>query len=315
MDTNASAPFQVVQRTSVLGGARRVLLAGILVAMSHPANGQPPPSELSELFAHLQSLDSVHLSATSSIWAPVLSQCVDTQQNLSAPLDGQFEYWATGDKYYLKSWAEPDKYPGIQTEVAYDGEKFQLLRSDGTLSVSSTDSDTLLPVLPNPLWELVRFRYPVTDQNAGAELKFNAIKQDDVPESFWEVDWHSVPEFGQPLERAVFPGGSFEGKSYVHHVYAPEDEHHKPVRIDRVRPDGLLLTRTEFSNYQQVSGAWWPYQIVLRAFDDAGKSVGYIAYTVTELEINPSIPSGVFTIPPASAARVWDDDAAAFVEP
>lgn len=299
----------------------RGVCLGAVVSLPGTASGQTPPEGLAGLIHQYQAVSSLHFSATGEIvmGLPCDCQIEGPEVELSAPFSGLLEYWAEGERYFIRSWAEPDKYPGVQTEVAWDGQQFQLLLSSGTLSVSSVNSNALLPVLPNPLLELLQFRYPVTDQSYGTELElqWKDVQQDVVPAGFWRVKWAPVVESGQKLERATFPGGTYEGREYVHHVFVLEGARNRPVRIDRVGPEGRM-TSTEFSDYRRLDTAsgptFWPQKIVLRAFDHQGAPVGFISFVLTDLAVNVDFADEVFTIPPDRALSVWDDDQARFLD-
>jgi hypothetical protein len=230
---------------------------------------------------------------------------------------GEIEYWAAGDNYRINSYVDPAKYPGMDTQVAYNGERFQLLRlSASTLSYSVRDSASLLPILPNPLLELLQFRYPVTDENSPYRLRLKDIVKDKIPDAFWNVEWVSVKEKHRILERAEFPGGTYEGQEYVHAVYAVPGSRNKPVRIDRVTARGPV-TSAEFSHYFRVDTAdgpsFWPRRVVLKAFDVEGEQVGKISFIITSFSLGAKIPPETFTISLEAAERVWDDDRAEFV--
>ena len=207
----------------------------------------------------------------------------------------------------------------MQTEVAYDGRRFQLLRSDGTLSYSGQDSAVILPVLPNPLLELLQFRYPLTDENFQFQLRLKDVRNDQVQKRFFDVKWASIEEGGRLLERAIFPGGTYEGRSYVHHVYAVPGRRHVPIRIERVTEHGVLMTAAEFSDYCQLdtpSGpTYWPQEVVLRAFGCEGSEVVKMSFVFSAIEADVEIPEEVFVIGAQDAARVWDDDRREFVTP
>lgn len=274
---------------------------------------------LSDLFGQFQSISSLSFSASFVIEIADL----DTRSECGVigppgqPIPGQLDYWSAAERYRVSSYVDPARFPGMQTDVAYDGRRFQLLRSDGTLSYSEHDHGTLLPVLSNPLLALLTFRYPLTDENYQFELRLKDVQSDQPPKGFFDVEWVNVEEGGRTLERAEFPGGTYEGRTYVHYVYALPGHRNAPVRIERVTTDGVVMTSAEFSDYCQVDSrngpTCWPRQVVLRAMDSDGSEAVRITYEIDTLQVDAPIPDEVFVIDPQAAARIWDDDRREFV--
>lgn len=292
------------------------------IPISQPATVATNQPQLSDLFNQFQSISSLSFSAAVvlEVSSGVVIDCCEAIANTAGQsIFGQLDYWAANDRYRVISYVDPVAFPGMASEVAYDGKRFQLLRSDGTLSYSSHDHATLLPVLLNPLLELVKFRYPLTDESYQFELRLKDVQLDRAPSGFFNVQWVKVYRAGQALERAEFPGGTYEGRAYVHHVYTLPGHRNMPVRIERVTTDGVVMTSAEFSDYCQVDAAkgptYWPRQVVLRAMDSEGSDAVKITYRIDALQVDAPIPDEVFVIDPQAAARIWDDDRQEFVRP
>jgi len=299
-------------------------LSHLSIALGRSANGGADQPDLSALFAQFQSISSLFFSASVvlDLDDPFVTRCECELIEVDCagqPIFGQLDHWSAADRYRVSSYVEPDRFPGMQTDVAYDGRRFQLLRSDGTLSYSEHDSAILLPLVPNPLLALLTFRYPLTDENYQFELRLKDVQRDRPPPGFFDVEWVSIDEGGRTLERAEFPGGTYEGRTYVHYVYALPGHRNAPVRIERVTTDGIVMTSTEFTNYVQVDTpngpTYWPLQVVLRALDSDGSDVVKIAYQIDTIEVDAPIPDEVLVIDPQAAARIWDDDRQEFVSP
>lgn len=220
----------------------------------------------------------------------------------------------SGDRYRVNNYVDPNLYPGMDTQFAYDGQRFQLLRpSAGMFSFSSQDNDVILPTLPNPILELVQFCYPVTDANLQRRLRFKDIIGASAPIDVQNVTWTVAHEEGRSLHRAVCPGGTYEGRQYVHHVYAAPNSHNKPKRIDRITVDGVLITSSEFSRYIEAATpdgpTFWPQRVVLKAFDDKGARAGKISFNIMAFSLNAEPPrQEVFSISTEGVERAWDDD-------
>lgn len=291
------------------------------IALGQSSLAGPEQADLADLFSQFQSVSSLHFSASVSIsLIPVEGECdCNLIRVPGEAIFGHVGYWAADDRYRISSHVDPDRFPGMQTDIAYDGRRFQLLRSDGTLSYSGHDSAVILPVLPNPLLDLVQFRYPLTDENYQFAPRLKDVRNDRPPTGFFDVPWVSVDDGGRSLERAIFPGGTYEGRSYVHQVYALPGQRHTPARIERVTEDGVMMTSAEFTDYCQLdtpSGpTYWPQEVVLRAFDSQGNEVVKMSFVLSTIEVDAEIPEEVFVISTQAAARVWDDDRREFVTP
>ncbi len=282
------------------------------------ADGQAT-GDLREVLEQFRRVSAIHFFASVEIvlkYVPC-DNCPDVQPT-GLPISGTVEYWATGDRYRLNSWAEPHSYPGVQTQVAYDGRRYQLLRSDGTLSYSSEDSDRLLPTLPNPLLELLQFRYPITDANYQSDLRLKDVRRDAIPADLLASSWTAVEEGERRLERTRLPGGTYEGQAYFYYVYVSPGRRSAPLRIDRVG-EGGRLTSAEFSDYVERASSrgptYWPKRIVLRAFDAGGSATVTMSFQLTEFSVDTPLPREIFVIRPDSAARVWDEQRREFTRP
>jgi hypothetical protein len=309
-------------RPRVLGISLLGIVGGVAILLSF-AGGRGNEytrsgSDLKDLITQFQSASSLSFSASvaqvfSSSNAP---PCEAEPSPPPEPVEGQLDYLASGDNYRINSYLEPDKAPGMQTQVAWDGQKFQLLLSNGTLSCSSRNSASLLPILPNPLLELLQFRYPLTDENYRFDISLKDVRDDRIPDEFFNVVWTRVEEGDRILERAVFPGGTYEDQTYVHQVYTLPGHRNMPVRIDRVTKSGRI-TSAEFSDYVRLESSqgptFWPRNVVLLAFDLDGIEAGRISYAIGNLAVNTEHPKAAFVLDPAAATRIWDDDRGTFV--
>jgi len=311
----------------VLSGIAVCGSVGLLVAAVVKAD--PPGSfDLSHVVRQFRLLDSLRFSATVELvqsrpadpgdTLPV-DDCAGPVERPAGPLGvvgGHYECFASGDRYRVDSYLDPSKMPGMSTQVAFDGQSFQLLLPNGTLSLGRQDSRLILPILTNPLLELVQFRYPLTDENQQYQLRLKDFRQDSDPPGFFDVPWTSVNEDGRTLDRAVFPGGTFEGQHYVHHVYAPPGAHHLPIRIDRVAEE-FRVTSTEFSDYLQLESAsgpvFLPRSVIMRAFDPAGEELLRISFTITQVQVDSAMNPEAFLIDRSIARKIWDDEARTFL--
>lgn len=277
---------------------------------------------LRSLFRQFQS--AVSLSFQSSVvvelHAADASDSPEFQKAVGTPVKGEVEFRAAGDHYHFISRAEADKLPGLTNSVAFDGNEFQLFfGGPRILSTSAQEKAGALAMLPNPLIELLQFRYPVTDQNEGRDVRFRDVQEDQVPDSFWAVTWSdetSSAGNSGPLKRAEFPGGSYQGQSYVHHVYVPSGAGGRPVRIDRVASGGQVLTSLEIGDYETIgSGSaqtCWPRWFRMVAFQPNGAPAVTLTFELTSLWVNADVSDRTFRISAPVRVR-WDDDQRVFV--
>lgn len=306
------------KRTSVQVGSALVVGVG-LAYLSFTAFGQSSPSpDLRDLFEQYRAVSSLHFVASVEVTMSATAAACCQYIPPGITIKGSMEFWAEGGNYRVNSYMEPDKYPGMDTQIAYNGEKFQMLRlSANTLSYSSQDQPGGVMSLPNPLLELIQFRYPVTDANAHLSQRFKDVTGDHVPPSFWNSAWTSVEEDLRMMDRVEYPGGRYEGRDYVHHVFAMPGARNLPVRIDRVTASGARITSSEFSQFEKIAAGnlatYWPQIAVLRAFEENGKEAGRMSFILKHLEVNAEFAPEVFTID-TDGVRVWDDELEEFVQ-
>lgn len=288
-----------------------------LAAPSFAQDGDP---DLREVVEQFQSVSSLHFTASVDLRvfsADLVGCCVGIAAD-GTVISGKMEYWAAGDMYRLNSYMDPAKYPGMDSEFAYDGQHFQLLLKSGSvLTYSAQDNASVVIMLPNPLLELLQFRYPFTEANAGLRLRLKDVISDQIPEEFWNVNCVNVEENGQVLERAEFPGGTYQGQQYVHHVFTLPGSRNKPLRIDWVTTEATISS-AEFSHYFRVATTsgptFWPRSVILRAFDSQGKRAAEMSFVITDFSVNAAIPQEIFTISTVGVQTVWDDDLQMFVQ-
>ena len=281
-----------------------------------PAKSGPP-----DPVAVLRGVGAVHYAAvaTVQVWATE-ELAVRSGSDIvpGEPVQGYIEFWGSGPRYRWESWVDPGKMPWMVVQVAYDGESYQFLLPDGTLSVSSAgDRRDAVPALPDPLLELVQVHYPLTDENAHLWLRFKNIQgcpPRDVDLS--GAAWERVDANDGALEVASFPGGVYEGRRYTFRVYVPAESRHCIQAIERISEDGDRLTRTEFDDYRLVAAAdgqcALPHSVVVSAYDSLGVEALRVSYRITHMELDAQVPEGVFRIT-EGVQRVWDDDGGVFV--
>ncbi len=276
---------------------------------------------LGDLHAQMCGVSSIRLDASVNVIVhEALAGCCGNFEPETSVVKGSFYYWADGDRYRVDSDMDPDNFPAMAAKIAYDGNRLQLLHMPSALmTVSWVDNNSLMPQLPNPLFELLQFRYVLSDESKHLRIRLKDIKADAVPAQFWNVAWTNVELDGLKLDKAEFPGGVMEGKSYSHHVYTAPEKHDQPVRIDRVGEEGIYTTTT-FEHYTKVASAsgvmHWPMSIEMKAYDTStGKTAGEMSFLIQKLELDNPIANEKFDIRSDTVVqRVWDDDLEKFIQ-
>ncbi len=311
------------------GGA---LLAGVLlVAQMRPGAGftniqtataRPVSSAIAlpaELVAHLQrwrALPALHVRAEFALEVLGVQDHVDED---CVPLEvgevaqGFVEFWGQDGRFRTISWVDVEALRGLRTQVAFDGTTFQMLLSDGTLSRSSVTvpPKTLLPAYSNPLFELVRFRYPLTDASTDLELSFEQIQQDPLPAVSESSGWRPARLNGSDVDVVDIPGGIQGGLEYDHRLYVMPGDRSSPVRVDCIARGGRLLNSTEFLEYASSDGTQaavrWPRRIVTTGYDASGEPVVRMTWFILELDTPANLSQDVFVIPETLSLRVYDE--------
>lgn len=232
-------------------------------------------------------------------------------------VDGSFAYVADTDKWRIDSYLDPTKYPGMNTTLLYDGAQFAYQAHEmSVLSVQSGPAPASLGMmLLNPAFESIQFLFPLDQTNEGAQAQLADVKAVTANTTLGSVTWTPVLVNGKTLDRAEFPGSTYNGIVYTHHVYAKSNAHDRPLIIDRVDAAGGVITRTQLSHYDDVisptgSNSAWPRNVTWQVFDpNDGGLVGEISMVIDGVSINQptQIAQGVFdvaSLPPASVTVV-----------
>lgn len=313
-----------VSRRTWLYGMLFGLAALVLVPLGLRADLPVESEGLRALFTQFQADRGLYFKSFVEILIirADASYPAEYQSVVGTPIGAEVEYWAEGERYHYRSHVEGDNLACYNGAVAFDGDRFQILfEGSKVLSVSSTDKAGVFGVLPNPILQLVQFRYPVNDQNDPVFVRLKDIRADQVEESFWNVIWTDfIPPPNGPnhaLRRAQFPGGVIEGEDYVQHVYVPAGSSNQLTRIEWVTTTGRMFASVEFGDYLTlgagVDQTCWPRSVVMTGYEPDGMPAIEMRYTLTDLVVNTEIPVETFRIVPPEGAKVWDDDAQAFV--
>jgi len=220
---------------------------------------------------------------------------------IGEPILGSFRYIASDEGWRKRSLLDPDKYPGMNVEVADDGEWYQYFsRSSGTLAIAASGpSRTTGMELPNPLLALGQFLVSPSEQADSVEVPFA------------EMRTRAAAFDSAVLQRnadgsLVFQTDVEEGLNQRFSIECvPEDPGLINV-IDRFDDAGRLLTRTRFEHWAPADeasdlpgAAMWPRLVTFSAYDPAtSEMAGSIQMSVSVLE------TGGLRIDPDEAFRL-----------
>lgn len=282
---------------------RNRLFACVLATAVGPA---APADGLGQLCDRVAALESVSVDAEvrarfEGAWSSVVV-CDEW-------IDGDFEYRSSGARWKMMSRMNPQGWPGMNTEAAYDGALLQCFRpDDGVLSISASGLDRSTGMqLPNPLVELVQFAFAENHEDAPVHRSLKEIGAAAADAATRRVEWTSPDADG--MRRATIPGGSFEGEEYVF-VIGASDDLSRPHWIERRLRSGSVVTRSTFEGYD-VLAEGFPSRIFLEAFEpECGSRRGAIEYRVSSFfrDSLASLPEDEFTLDWGRAVAIWFDD-------
>ncbi len=236
---------------------------------------------------------------------------------VSQIINGDVEFYASGEQWRLNSHADPALYPDMDTQIAWNGNEFQyFIPPAGLLSVSTgalpQANGVALPVM---FFSLMEHFMPPDDANPTFVPRLDDVRQVASVSSHSEVEWTAVQVNGLAYERATFPGGVLQGTAYDQIVYVRPLLPGYPERIDRVNQQGEILQRLTFTGYDRFltgegSIMYWPTIIKAELLKpDDGSVVAEIKFIIRVLKVNqPSaLPPGIFNIDWTAAQRVFLD--------
>jgi len=235
-------------------------------------------------------------------------------------INGEYQYLAEDGKYRILSRLDSDVFSSIDTEVAFDGETFQLLRNDrSVLSFGSGDRDIGTVTLPNPFLAILSFLYPQDDATWEQAPKLqDAALTEDVEQLISSVEWSPQLIDNRELDTASFPGAMMEGVPYTFRVGADTAVRSEPLRIDYVSTEtGNVIASIAFSHFRAADqggeGQRWPRVVEFRAYQGNGDPLATLKYVVLELEIDQPYPGQAYWIDLNEADALWSDDLQMFL--
>ncbi|MGH9868525.1 MAG: hypothetical protein ACREAA_10230 [Candidatus Polarisedimenticolia bacterium] len=272
-------------------------------------------SALTALKSRFSRLDSVHIKATARVVKFLGAEQEGANQEHVAGL-GQFEYWASGDKYRVNSSSDPALGLEGDSQTAWNSKEFQFFRpSDSVLSIQRTDPGMVSAALPNPFFLETMFLTRDSDScptclTSPGDLR-NARRWSRVLDRA-----HSEETAQRAGETVLVPGQVLHGLPLVYRLaFQGGGAGTKLESIDRLTR-GRVLSTTRFSDYRPADqgGGEFARHIEEHVYDDAGNVLAHLGWTIDVVEINQVIPDEIFTIDRESAPAIWDSETGRFTK-
>ncbi len=204
-------------------------------------------------------------------------------------------------------------------DTAYDGTRHQILDKVGqTVSVRAIDPGTSLSGVPQPVMLAWDFLSRDDDTCPLCALRPSHL----ADQNFWAQRVGGITVLNHNASDGTtlvqLPGGTLDGNAFVYHVlFTGDTGFQTPTRIQRVRPDGSVLTEVLLPGYAWSSGAQralvFPTFITVAA--NSGEGRADIAYSIVELlhSDGEALGATAFSVDPGRVRRVWDSDAQQFI--
>ncbi len=287
-----------------------VLTVISFASVSAQSSGDPiqPHGALADQFARLGSVSfTAHVTATMNTPIPGSGIAV------GEPIVGAFEYRATGDRWARVSLLDEEKYPGMNTVVAFDGSFYSYVMNDaGVVSVSVGGPERATGMsLPNPILELGRFCAPTTDENT--DLLLSRVRAAAV----------AAPT---PIEITESAGATFVTTAggitagvetvLVHEYDAAGLLRRVEQRLAETGATLMAIQCADHMTFLDDAGreSVWPTLVTFIGYDPAtGQDAGTIEMEIVGLSLRAAdAEAGTFS-PDWDAANVWMADLGMFI--
>lgn len=299
---------------------RQTLVLGAAIGCQVLGQGPAQAGDLQSLLDQYQLIDQLVLSASVQVnidRPDVDGFCCPLAAEEGEAVDGWFSYIADGAKWRMDNHLDPTKYPGMDTIILFDGATFVYQALDASVrSVQAGPPPSALGLmLLNPAFEPLQFLFPLDDANEGSQPQLSEIKAVTAATTLGAIQWTPVLVDGKTLDRAEFPGATYRGVAYTHHVYAKPNAHDRPLIIDRVDAAGGVITRTRLAHYETTiassgSTTAWPRNVKWEVYDpNSGDLAAEISMVIDGISVNDlsQVTEGIFgveSLPPATTQVV-----------
>jgi len=278
-----------------------------------PATGYESPQQFAlGLRDQLVNVDLYSLHADVTV---LLHEQIDPRVTVGESIMGSYEFHCDGDKWRKRSYLDSQHYPGMNTDIAYDGEVYQYCTpEDGrvALSFDGGDERAIGVSLPNPILALNQYmtaREVLEDLDQTPSVQRAVASGANLSDLQWKAgDEPSSVRGALPAK----PGGAS-----VTNVLVLADDAQSPVRIERM-VGSSLMQRTVFSEWddrvdQDGEVSTWPTSIRFESYHPgSGDLVGSIEMKITEFSVTEN--TRPFLINLDEMESVWVDQTERFVK-
>ncbi|MEZ6241774.1 MAG: hypothetical protein R3B57_01900 [Phycisphaerales bacterium] len=276
---------------------RHGVIAGNALALGFFSVGIARAGELQDLLGQYALLDQIAFTASVQVSIDRPDEngfCCALTAGDSEVINGWFSYIADGSKWRMDSHLDPTKYPGMDTAMIFDGATFAYQAMDVcVLSVDDGPPPAVLGMmLLNPVFEPLQFLFPLDESNEGSQPQLADVKAVASATTLGTIQWTSVVVGGKTLDRTEFPGATYNGIAYTHHVYTKPGAHDRPVIIDRVDAAGGVITRARLSHYEDAISATgattaWPRTVEWEVYEpNSGVLIAEISMVIDAVSVN-----------------------------
>lgn len=212
---------------------------------------------------------------------------------------GTFEFWAAGERFYVRAQADRHLGLGHDIEASFDGNEARLLLIENSLLIRNTGSPTAVNLpFPSPL------QVPFFFLNAAeCPTCIGALKEVVDP-----TTWSSVFDGVKTKAGGLWVRGPMMEGTGATYFSIWIGDHGVANRIEWKTVEDDLLATAEMRNFRDVTGLGaFPTNLTLTAFDDFGQPMARIFYRIDEIRANTGSHDLGFRVSEDRAEMVWEN--------
>ncbi len=234
-------------------------------------------------------------------------------------INGSFDYQADGVMWRKASHLDSELYPGMNTEIAYDGSWYQYhMRESDVLSVSLGHDERMMGMtLLNPIFLFAQFLVPVDD--TGSDVLLDHVRTAAQEWTDPGIDWSEAGSPEAPAMRGVLPGDVAEGRPYDIDIVLPIDDPAAPIVMEMVAQDGAVMMRSTFAGFVFLDNAGvqerWPTHAVFEVLGETGESMLEMSMDIRNLRVGgPPAEDAGYSLDVDDISTVWFDEGQTFLK-
>jgi len=314
--TNASRRLRVAVAIAAASLVGALLGAPPAIADGDPASSAAAAQTILDDFV-LQFAGLQQISFKSDVQATF--HAPDEGIPAGTVINGSFDYQADGIMWRKASYLDPELYPGMNTEIAYDGTWYQYHMPDSDLVAVSlgTDERMMGMTLLNPIFLLAQFLVPIDD--GGSDVLLDHVRTAAEEWADPLIEWSEAGSPEAPAMRGVLPGDVAKGQPYDIHVVLPTDDPTAPIVMEMVAEDGAVLMRSVFSEFVFLENAGvqerWPTRAVFEVLGEAGAPMLEMSMDLRDLRVGgPPVDDAGYSLDVDDISTVWFDEGQTFLK-